>query len=163
MDKKRLITLTIAEFNRTMVDNVAYVAHPECPRGRIILTGATGLSETDNSCVAVAKAAGIDITGDTEIGRWVNISSGAMLWTHAHPMKGRQPLLVMEMDNPQGFTIPMNKKICDDVWIFSSIILPQCQMIAKGVVVGAGSVVTKSIDEEYSIWAGNPARKVGMR
>ncbi len=157
------VTLSIGRFNQILIETVAYKAHPEVEQGRVFITGAEGLNPEDNSCVAVSKSAAIDVTGNVYLGKWVNISSGAILWTHTHPMKGRKPLLVVEAENPEGFVIKMDKVVGDDVWIYSAIILPQCQRIARGVVVGAGSVVTKNITEEYSIWAGNPARKVGMR
>jgi acetyltransferase-like isoleucine patch superfamily enzyme len=40
-----------------------------------------------------------------------------------------------------------------------SLILPGVS-IAEGTVVGAGSVVTKSIHNTCEVWAGNPARKI---
>ena len=158
-----LITLTIEQFNDVLKSKVAYRAHPEVDPGRVFICGATGLKPEDNSCVCLSKSAVIDITADVTLGKWVNISSGAILWTHAHPVKGRKPLLIREMEDREAFVIKMSKEIGDDVWLYSATILPQCQKIARGVVVGAGAVVSKNIDEQYSIWAGNPARKVGMR
>ncbi|MBW1750927.1 MAG: hypothetical protein JRJ37_09570 [Deltaproteobacteria bacterium] len=38
----------------------------------------------------------------------------------------------------------------------------QVTHIPNGVVIGAGSVLTKN-PGPYEIWAGNPARKIGMR
>ncbi len=50
----------------------------------------------------------------------------------------------------------------DDVWIgFGSIILSGVT-IKKGAIIAAGSVVTKNV-EEFSIYAGNPARKIKDR
>ncbi|MBK7960858.1 MAG: acyltransferase [Bdellovibrionales bacterium] len=52
--------------------------------------------------------------------------------------------------------------IGDHVWIGTrSTILPGVQ-IGEGAVVGAGSVVTKSVDP-YTIVAGCPAKKIGTR
>lgn len=51
----------------------------------------------------------------------------------------------------------------DDVWIGqNTIILPKVGKLAKGTIVGAGSVVTKQFPE-YSIIGGNPARLIRMR
>lgn len=51
----------------------------------------------------------------------------------------------------------------DDVWIGQgTIILPKVGKLAKGTIVGAGSVVTKSFPE-YSIIAGNPAKLIRLR
>jgi acetyltransferase-like isoleucine patch superfamily enzyme len=47
----------------------------------------------------------------------------------------------------------------DDVWIGAgSIILPGVTL-KKGSVIGAGSIVTKDT-EEFSVYAGNPAKKI---
>lgn len=78
--------------------------------------------------------------------------------------------------NGHGFErtdIPMQKQvdakpprplyICDDVWIGRRvIILPGCGRIGRGSIVGAGSVVTKDVDD-YVIVAGNPAKVVRKR
>lgn len=53
--------------------------------------------------------------------------------------------------------------IDDDVWIGARVIvLPGCQKIGKGVIIGAGSVVTKDIPD-YAIVGGNPARIIRYR
>ena len=103
------------------------------------------------------------LIGDINFGSYVMIGRGVHLLTHYHKIHTRKILLLEEQSNPEGFTIPVSKNIGDDVWIYKSTILPQCSRIAKGVVIGIASVVTKDIDEEYSIWAGNPARKIGIR
>lgn len=52
--------------------------------------------------------------------------------------------------------------ISDDVWIgYNSIILSGV-VIGQGSIVAAGSVVTRDV-EPYSIYAGNPARKIKDR
>lgn len=51
----------------------------------------------------------------------------------------------------------------DDVWIGAHvIILPGCKKISRGSIIGAGSVVTHDV-EEYSVFAGNPAKKIKSR
>lgn len=53
--------------------------------------------------------------------------------------------------------------ICGDVWIGARvIILPGCRRIGHGVVVGAGSVVTKDIPD-YAVVGGNPAKVLKYR
>jgi acetyltransferase-like isoleucine patch superfamily enzyme len=52
--------------------------------------------------------------------------------------------------------------IGNDVWIgFGSIILSGVE-IGDGSIIGAGSVVSKDV-EPYSIYVGNPAKKIGQR
>lgn len=43
------------------------------------------------------------------------------------------------------------------MWIGANAVILDGVYIGKGVVVGAGSVVTKDL-EEYCVYAGNPAR-----
>lgn len=62
----------------------------------------------------------------------------------------------------QGFQNEKTVLICDDVWIGGRVIILPGVKIGKGTIIGAGSVVTKDTDE-YSIYAGNPARKVKSR
>jgi galactoside O-acetyltransferase len=50
----------------------------------------------------------------------------------------------------------------DDVWIGSNAVITADLKIARGTVIGAGSVVTSST-EPYSIVCGVPARKIGER
>jgi len=50
----------------------------------------------------------------------------------------------------------------DDVWIGTDAIILSGVRLAKGTVIAAGSVVTKST-EPYSIVAGNPAKKIKIR
>jgi putative colanic acid biosynthesis acetyltransferase WcaF len=105
----------------------------------------------------------LDLTGDLYLGKKVYIGRGAKIWTHTHDIKSEEVLLDRQERLGKAFTIPMNKVILEDVWIYESTILPGCRLIARGVVIGAGSVVTKSIIEPLSIWGGNPARRIGSR
>ncbi|HLO59600.1 MAG TPA: hypothetical protein VK179_12715 [Bacteroidales bacterium] len=63
----------------------------------------------------------------------------------------------------QGASIETKLVIGNDVWIGTRcIILPQVQNIGNGVIIGAGSIVTKDIPD-FAIIAGNPAKIIGFR
>lgn len=53
-------------------------------------------------------------------------------------------------------------KIEEDVFIGCNVTICNAVTIGKGAIVGAGSVVTKSIPP-YQVWAGNPARYIKDR
>lgn len=158
------MTLSISKLHHVLT-KVTYFPHPIIGKhGQILCTGLESPGrEKDDTCILISSGSRIDITADITLGKWVVINSGAHIITHNHPLKGRSPIILEEEKLKEKFVIPMPKIIGDDVWIFQSIILPQCQKVARGVIIGTGSIVTKDIMEPYSIWAGNPAKKIGVR
>jgi len=64
--------------------------------------------------------------------------------------------------NEQGFEDAKPVSIGNDVWIGSRVIILPGVTIGDGCIIGAGTVVTKSI-ESFSIAAGNPAKIVKKR
>lgn len=50
----------------------------------------------------------------------------------------------------------------DDVWVGYGTIIMSGVKIGRGSIIAAGSVVTKDV-EQFSIYAGNPARKIRSR
>lgn len=50
----------------------------------------------------------------------------------------------------------------DDVWIGYGAIIMSGVIIKKGCIIAAGSILTKNT-ESYSIYAGNPAKKIATR
>lgn len=146
------------------VNSSAFFPHPDVRRGTL------AYAKTDEckafagreTLVNISSQCLLDLTGDIVIEPWVMIGKFAKLYTHTHEYRTRVPLLLAEElgQAPVSFD---NKHISRDVWIHESIILPKCTFIAEGVVIGAGAIVTRNIDEPYTIWAGNPARIVGRR
>jgi acetyltransferase-like isoleucine patch superfamily enzyme len=50
----------------------------------------------------------------------------------------------------------------DDVWLGYGVIVLSGVKIKKGAIIAAGSIVTRDVDE-YSIYAGSPAKKISNR
>lgn len=61
-------------------------------------------------------------------------------------------------DKAEGYSIVIG----NDVWIGFGVILTDGVTIGDGAVIGAGSLVTSDV-EPYAIYAGTPAKKIGMR
>jgi len=92
-----------------------------------------------------------------EIGKRSGISPFCVLMTHHHRYADRKRSFLA-----QGVTGGKPIIIGKDCWIgIRSIILPGVS-IGDGAVVGAGSVVTKSVGQ-YAVAAGNPAKVIGKR
>jgi len=105
----------------------------------------------------IGKDVRIDCASKIQMGNDVLISEDVKIFSHIHNIRSKKPR------SEQGYQIRETLVIGDDVWISANvIILPQVQRIGKGAVIGAGSVVTKDIDE-YDIVAGNPAKVFSHR
>lgn len=73
----------------------------------------------------------------------------------------RQALQVRD-DNYDWLELSLVTIVEDDVWIGYGSIIMSGITIGKGSIIAAGSVVTKSV-EPYSIFGGNPAKKISNR
>ena len=93
----------------------------------------------------------LDSTGGLTLADDVLISEGAVLYTHDHGIDARaEPVL-------------KPKQIGAGVWIgMRAVVLPNCQHIGAGAVIGAGAIVTRDVPAG-AIVAGNPAVVVGLR
>ncbi|MFT3919791.1 acyltransferase [Cloacibacterium sp.] len=84
-----------------------------------------------------------------------NIASGCKFIDHDHGIKINERIGVQE-SNKAAILIE------EDVWLGVNVVVLKGVNIGKGAVVGAGSVVTKNIPSN-EIWAGVPAKKIGIR
>lgn len=102
-----------------------------------------------------------------QFGNYTSIASGLEFFPRNHP-KDYATMHPAFYNRELGFvkedTIPYQKlRIGNDVWIGKNVMITnKCKYIGNGAIVGAGSVVTKSV-EPYNIVAGNPARVIGKR
>ena len=107
----------------------------------------------DHSGIGVAAK----LSPHVVIGRNVLMGEDVLMLAQNHAYKSARELI-----GNQGYRRPEPIVVGDDAWIGSrAIILPGVH-IGNGSVVGAGSVVAKTV-EPYTVVAGNPARVIGCR
>ena len=96
------------------------------------------------------------------IGRNVMIAPGVHIYTVFHPLKASERYILPpgeKVPMALGLTAPVT--IGDDVWIGGNTVVLPGVTIGRGSVIGAGSVVTKSIPENV-LALGNPCRVVRL-
>ena len=112
-----------------------------------------GLSIGDNSGIGRDSI----IASHVKIGSGVMMGPQCIIYTRNHKFS--------DVNIPmfkQGFSQVKPVEISDDVWIGARVIILPGVKIGKGAVIGAGSVVTKDVDE-YAVVGGNPARVIKYR
>jgi len=105
-----------------------------------------------------------------DIGGFVSIASNVVIGGGRHPMEwvAMSPVFYEGRDSVKAkFSThkrdPVKRVIVgNDVWIGRSAILLPGVEVGNGAVIGAGSVVTKSVPA-YGVVAGNPARLIRYR
>ena len=106
------------------------------------------------SRVLLGKNVEIDSSGEVVIEDDVWFSEGSQVHSHYHVLDEDRIKRVKDKIVPVSITF---KEGC---WIGArAIILPSAGVIGKHAVVGAGSVVTKPV-EDYTVVAGNPAKVI---
>jgi len=129
-----------------------YIPHASVVKGILALDGD----------VYAATNAMIDISGNVTIREGTVLGGGSRIYTHIHKIPPKDIRIRIAWKERGGITAS-DLIIEEDVWIADfAMILPSCNKIGRGAVIGARSVVTKDIPP-YEIWVGNPARKVGER
>lgn len=86
------------------------------------------------------------------IGDYAVISQGAHLCTGTHDYNSRNFQLVT-----RPITIGAHAWVCAEAFLHPGVVLPD------GVVIGARSVVTKSVPQAWAVYAGNPCVIVKQR
>jgi maltose O-acetyltransferase len=121
-------------------------------KGAFFGTGAK-ISIGDNSGIGVH----CKMLGDVTIGKNVMMGPEVVFITTTHD-HSRVDVPMID----QGFSQEKPIVISDDVWIGTRCTVLPGVKIGKGVIVGACSVVTKSVPD-YVVVAGNPARVIKQR
>jgi hypothetical protein len=134
--------------------------HADVHRGELIISAEAFKTPGRDTNLIISRWSIVDCTGSIYIGPWSNISARCRIYTHDHIHMGKQPLF--EIESRYG-VVWQDKYIGTDVWLHDgSIVLYQVTRIPDGVILGAGSVLTKN-PGPYEIWAGAPARKIASR
>ena len=108
--------------------------------------------------VSIGGLVTFDLTADITLGDYVEISTGAQFFTHKHIWNHSRGLR-KDIQGVVAYPLVIGR----DAFIgVNAIILGGVQRIGEGAVIGAGAVVTKFVPD-YEVWAGVPARKIGMR
>jgi len=157
--ENRPITLTKIQLQDAL-DQAVRRPHKHIHKGELIFSPEIYTSPGRETNILISQFALIDCTGSIQIGPWCNIAARSRIYTHDHIILGKKPVLAMEEEYG---VVWQDKLIGADVWIADgAIVLYQVTHIPDGVVIGAGSVLTKN-PGPYEIWAGNPATKIGER
>ncbi|OYT97737.1 MAG: putative colanic acid biosynthesis acetyltransferase [Pseudomonas sp. PGPPP3] len=102
--------------------------------------------------VGVADGVNIYNMDMIKVGDFSVISQGAHLCGGSHDYNSKNFQLFS-----RKITLGKHVWICADAFVSLDVSIPD------GVVVGARSVVTKSIADAWSVYAGHPAKKIGNR
>ena len=97
------------------------------------------------------------ITSNVTLGNFVMFGPNVSILGNDH--RSDQPELPMIFS---GRPTPKRTEIGNDVWVGAGAIILAGVEIGDGCIIAAGSVITKNC-EEYSIYAGNPAKKIKDR
>jgi putative colanic acid biosynthesis acetyltransferase WcaF len=102
--------------------------------------------------VAIGESANIYNFATVEIGRMTVVSQFTHLCTGSHDYRKHDMPLIYS---------PIT--IGEQVWVAAGVFVAPGVRIADGAVVGAMSVVTKSLLEPWSVYGGNPCRRIKAR
>jgi putative colanic acid biosynthesis acetyltransferase WcaF len=102
--------------------------------------------------VAIGEGANIYNFAPVRIGRMTVVSQFTYLCTGSHDYKrADMPLIYAPIT------------IGEQVWVAAGVFVAPGVQIADGVVVGAMSVVSRNLDQTWSVYAGNPCRRLKGR
>lgn len=134
--------------------------HKHLRKGDLIISPEVYRTPGRETNLVISPFSILDCTGSIQIGPWCNIGPRTRIYTHDTIHYGTEPLALLEEEIG---VLWQDKYIGADVWIHDgSIVLYQVTHIPDGVVLGAGSVLTKN-PGPYEVWAGVPAAKIAQR
>jgi putative colanic acid biosynthesis acetyltransferase WcaF len=102
--------------------------------------------------VGVGDGATLYCMDKIEIGDYAVISQGAHLCGGTHDYNSDNFQLVI-----RPIVIGARAWVCAEAFIHPGVVVPE------GAVIGARAVVTKSLQQPWAVYAGNPCQQVGIR
>lgn len=167
--KHALRALLSLDFIRSATSGIAYYVHEQVLwRSQIHLDGPVRIHPT----ASIRNAANIYVGRNSHINHncciWAGDRScirlgadllmgpGVMMFAGNHGLKRETPM--MHQPRTEADIV-----IGDDVWLGAGATVTSGVHLSRGIMVAAGAVVTKSIEEPYSIIGGIPARVIGSR
>lgn len=104
---------------------------------------------------------------NVKIGNYVSVASNVHFYTrnHAYWKVSTHPIFYNKvLGNLKEDTVKNTRlEVGNDVWIGQNVvILPSCNRIGNGVVIGAGAIITKDIPD-FAIVAGVPGKIIKYR
>jgi acetyltransferase-like isoleucine patch superfamily enzyme len=127
-------------------------------RGVVLLCSGparSGIKLSIGSNTYINRRTFLDAIDSLIVGSNVAIGPGCYITDHDHGMDGGRPVLMQEM-------VAAPTHIEDDVWIGANVVVLKGVTIGRGTIVGAGSVVTRSLPPN-SIAVGVPAKVLRSR
>lgn len=175
---KKLVTKPLINPNVILGNNNSYPYHciiSTSTKGVVILYGNNYIGEnveiSTNLLLSIGYNTSIQhrctILGLVEIGSNCLFATNVYVSSGNHNYKVIPELLIKDQDeniknNSLEESIHKKVTIDDDCWIGTNVVIMSGVHIGKGCVVGANSVVTKSIPP-YTIVAGSPAKVINTR
>lgn len=129
-------------------ENVAIDTPFHCDHGKNIFLGNDIVIGMD--CIFVDNA-------PIRVGDRAMIASGVQLCTASHPILPGERLLDARPTYFRTYALPIT--VCAGAWVGARAVVLPGVTIGKNAVVGAGSVVTKSVPPN-TVVVGNPARPI---
>lgn len=130
----------------------------ECGSGVVVDRGAyigngKGMKIGNNSGIGP----GAYLQGPLSIGDYVMMAPEVKVLTRSHEFDRIDTPMALQGHRPKREVV-----IGDDVWLGTRVMIMPGVNIGKGVIVAAGSVVTKDLPE-YAVCAGVPAKVIRFR
>ena len=106
--------------------------------------------------VGISQNAFIQVRGMVEIGSNIMFGPGVSIFSENHDYSDAQKLFIEQPVNRKGV------KLCDNIWVGANSTILDGVTIGEGVIIAAGSVVTKDVPPNCIV-GGVPAKIIKER